>query len=126
VVVKDLPALGPALHYESKGTARDNSATVLENVPSGHQRQRRAQDAHCDLFEVEAVPPRAWGKPRSIVLPDEVESATGSSAVDERGGALSRVVRDKGVEITAVPVAGGATKLSLDLAGKAGIFGAGL
>ena len=97
-----------------KGPAGGDLGSPLENEPRGYERERRAQAAGPQLLEMKAVPSGAGRESGRVVAPDEVDPCPGPLPVDEGGGALWSVVGQKTVQVSPVPVHGGAVQLRRD------------
>ena len=121
MVVKNLPALGPAFHDEGERAACGGPAASLEDEPSGYQGKRGAESPGLDFLEVEAIPAGPAGEAGCVVLPNPGESMARAKAVHERRGAVGGIVGEKGIQVTPVPIVGGPGELCGNLWLQAGV-----
>src|SRR6476469_8828224 len=118
MIVDDLPTLALPFHDQGEGSAASGLSPALQDEPGGDQCQGGAERPHLDFLEPQAIPASARRKPWGVVLSNKVDSMPGSPAIDKRGSALRGIVGQKGIEVTPIPVSGGAVQLSHDRIGQ--------
>src|SRR3712207_6340688 len=111
MIVKNPPPGRPSLHDQGEGTARGDGASSPENEARRHQSESGTQRSRFHLFEVQAVSSGTRREPAGVVVPDEVYAVPSAPAVDESRRAIRRVVGQKSLEVTPIPVVGSPVQL---------------
>lgn len=104
MIVNDLPALRPLLHDQGEGSASSDLPPALKHETCSDQRESGAQGTDLNGFEPQAVPASVRGEPVTVVLPNEVDSVPGPSAIDERSRTFGGIVGEKSIQVPPVPV----------------------